>query len=187
MERETGNEMIQSAVRLPRSLHERLKKAGGERGMGEEIRRRLEASFEAEAPSDPKTRELLEAISYVAAQTTHFFGSWSVNAFAFQSLKASVDRLLKQYRPKGDPALAIPNPTAAGEIIFGPTGPLGPTGPTGAATGPTGPTGAATGPTGPTGAATGPTGPTGPAENENLSPEEISRTIVGMWLSTRPK
>lgn len=56
--------MVQSAVRLPRSLHERLKKAGGERGMGEEIRRRLEASFEAEkAPNDPKTRKLLDAIS----------------------------------------------------------------------------------------------------------------------------
>jgi hypothetical protein len=172
MKRKTGDDMIQSAVRLPQSLHERLKKAGGERGMGEEIRRRLEASFsaEAEAPSDPKTRELLEAISFVVEQTTRFYGSWSKDAFAFQMLKLSVERLLKHYQPKGDPALAKPNPTVAGEIIFGPTGPLGPTGPTGAATGPT-----------------GPNGPTSPAENENLSAEEISRTVVGMWLSTRPK
>ena len=140
--------------------------------MGEEIRRRLEASFGAEAktPSDPKTRELLEAISFSAEQTTGFYGSWSKDAFAFQLLKLNVERLLKHYQPKGDPALAKPNPTVAGETIFGSTGPLGPTGPTGAATGPT-----------------GHTGPTGPAENENLSPEEISRTIVGMWLSNRPK
>jgi hypothetical protein len=167
MKRKTGDDMIQSAVRLPRSLHERLKKAGGERGMGEEIRRRLEASFDAErAPSDPKTRELLEAISFLARQATDYYGSWSGDAFAFQVLKAGVDMLLKHYQPKGDPALAKPNPTVSGKIIFGPTGPLGPTGPT------------------PTGAATG---PTGPAENENLSPEEISRTVVGMWLINQPK
>ncbi len=61
MKRQKDDNMIQSAVRLPQSLHQRLKKAGGERGMGEEIRRRLEASFdvEAKAPGDPKTREIL--------------------------------------------------------------------------------------------------------------------------------
>ena len=61
--------MVQTAVRLPQSLRDRLSKAGGERGMGEEIRRRLEASFEAEkAPADPKTRELLDAISSCAEE-----------------------------------------------------------------------------------------------------------------------
>ena len=38
--RETKN-MIQTALWLPRDMHEQLKKAGGERGLGEEIRRRL--------------------------------------------------------------------------------------------------------------------------------------------------
>ena len=58
MKAKSADDMVQSAIRLPRSLHERLKKAGGERGMGEEIRRRLEASFEAEKPrADPKTRD----------------------------------------------------------------------------------------------------------------------------------
>ncbi len=179
MTRKTDDEMIQSAVRLPRSLHERLKKAGGERGMGEEIRRRLEASFDAErVPSDPKTRELLEAISFVARQATNHFGSWSDDAFAFKVLKLGVDRLLKHYQPKNDPALAKPNPTVSGRTIFGPTGPLGLTGPTGATTDPTGAR------TGPTGARTG---PTGAEDNEIFSPEEISRTLVGMWLINQPK
>lgn len=33
--------MIQTAVWLPRDMHDQLKKAGGKRGMGAEIRRRL--------------------------------------------------------------------------------------------------------------------------------------------------
>ena len=92
--------------------------------MGEEIRRRLEASFkaEAEAPSDPKTRELLEAISFFATRGARLYGGWSENLFAYQALKGSVDMLWKYYQPKGDPALAKPNPTELGEIIFGKDG-----------------------------------------------------------------
>ena len=33
--------MIQAALWLPREMHEQLKKAGGERGLGEEIRSRI--------------------------------------------------------------------------------------------------------------------------------------------------
>ena len=140
MTRDKVDTMIQSAVRLPRRLHERLKKVGGEGGMGEEIRHRLERSFDEEDVErrDPKTRELLGAVSFVAGQTTSFFGSWSKDAFAFQVLKATVDLLLKHYQPEGDPK---PNPTGLGEIIFGKN-----------------------------------------RENENLSPEEVSRTVVSLWL-----
>ena len=45
--RETKN-MIQTALWLPRDMHERLKEAGGERGLGEEIRKRLVVSFSGE-------------------------------------------------------------------------------------------------------------------------------------------
>jgi hypothetical protein len=146
MERETDGDMIQSAVRLPRSLHERLKKAGGKRGMGEEIRRRLEASFDAEAktPHEPMTRELLGAITFLAGQTTNYLGSWSEDAFAFKVLEGSLDMLLKRYQPKGDPLLAKPNLTKLGEAIFGKN-----------------------------------------SENENHSPEEISRTLVRFWIVTK--
>ena len=145
--RETKN-MIQTALWLPREMHEELKKAGGERGLGEEIRRRLEASFDTEtAPGDPKTRELREAITFIGNQTASFYGNWSVDAFAFRVLKRSVDNLLKHYQPEGDPAQAKPNPTLLGGMIFG-------------------------------------------EENSDKgeygsqpSPEEISRTIVSMWLT----
>jgi hypothetical protein len=120
MVREKTTEMLQSAIRLPKSLHDRLKKAGGERGMGEEIRRRLEASFEAERlPEDPTTRELLQAISTMADETSLFWGRWSENAFAFEVLKECVNLLWAYYQPKGEPT-ANPNPDSAADLLFNP-------------------------------------------------------------------
>src|SRR5260370_37100507 len=84
------------AVRLARELQERLRQAGGKRGMGEEIRRRLEASFEAESVS-LKTRELLDAIVFCCGETDNYYRrdpgivGWEENAFAFQELEASRD------------------------------------------------------------------------------------------------
>jgi hypothetical protein len=120
MTKEKTADMLQSAVRLPKSLHDRLKKAGGERGMGEEIRRRLEASFEAEkAPADPTTRELLDAISAMAEEIADFYGRWSDDAFAFEVLKDCVNMLWAYYQPKGEPR-ANPNPDSAADILFSP-------------------------------------------------------------------
>src|SRR5690242_19658051 len=114
----THGDTIQSAVRLPHSLHERLRKAGGERGMGEEIRQRLEASFAAER-EDQKTRELVEAVSFCAGQVTSLFGSWFEDARAFEVLKGSVDALLSNYQPQDDPSHATPKLTETGKQLFG--------------------------------------------------------------------
>jgi len=120
MNRKTADEMTQSAVRLPQSLHERLKKAGGERGMGEEIRRRLEASFDAEkTPANPKTRELLDAIFFSAEEMARDYGDWSEDAFAFEVFKACVNLLLTHYQPKGEP-VPKPKPDGSGELLYGP-------------------------------------------------------------------
>lgn len=108
----TQDEMIQSAIRLPRGLHERLKKAGGERGMGEEVRRRLEVSFDAEAArGNPKMVYMLDAISSCADDIARDFGSWSEDAFAFEVLKGCVDILLRHFQPEGKP---VPKPVAGG-------------------------------------------------------------------------
>src|SRR5258708_7372821 len=104
MKKEKEDGMVQSAVRLPRSLHESLKKAGGDRGMGDEIRRRLEASFDAEkVPENPNTRELINAISFSDEELVRDFGSWSKDRFAFEVLKATINMLLTHYQPKGEP------------------------------------------------------------------------------------
>src|SRR5258707_2722968 len=103
MKKESQDHMVQSAVRLPRSLHERLKSAGGDRGMGDEIRRRLEASFDAEeVPKNPTTRELINAISFSDEELIRDFGSWSKDRFAFEVFRTCVNMLLTHYQPKGD-------------------------------------------------------------------------------------
>jgi hypothetical protein len=120
MKREKTMEMFQSAVRLPKNLHDQLKKAGGERGMGEEIRRRLEASFQAEKDhADPTTRELLDAISAMAEEIKDYYGPWSEDSFAFEVLKACVNMLWAYYQPKGEPT-ANPNPDSAADLLYGP-------------------------------------------------------------------
>jgi hypothetical protein len=110
--------MVQSAVRLPRSLHERLKKAGGSRGMGDEIRRRLEASFDAEkTPGNPNTRELIKAILFSDDELARDFGSWSKDRFAFEVFRESLNALLKQYEPKGA-SVPVPTPGGLAEILY---------------------------------------------------------------------
>ncbi len=112
----TADDMVQSAIRLPRSLHQRLKKAGGERGMGEEIRRRLEASFDAEkVRADPKMIYVLDAITSCAEEITNDFGSWSEDPFAFDVLRGCVNLLLTRFQPKGEP---VPNPKPGSSAAF---------------------------------------------------------------------
>ena len=104
MKRKKADEMIQTAVRLPQSLRERLSSAGGEGGLGEEIRRRLEASFEADkAPVDPKTRKLLEEIERLALNTP-LDVPWYADGDAFEVFKNAIVATLAKYQPSGDAA-----------------------------------------------------------------------------------
>ena len=120
MNRKKDDKMVQTAVRLPQSLRHRLSSAGGEGGLGEEIRRRLEASFDARStPVDPKTRELLDAISFFDEEMVHHFGSWSKEPFAFAAMKACIDLLLTYYRPEGE-AKAPPATDSKAALLYGP-------------------------------------------------------------------
>jgi hypothetical protein len=120
MKRKNDDELVQTAVRLPQNLRDRLSEVGGERGLGEEIRRRLEASFEVADPSvDPKTRELLDAIAFFDEEMFHHFGSWSKEPFAFNVMKACVDMLLAYYRPEGE-AKAPPTTDRKAALLYGP-------------------------------------------------------------------
>lgn len=116
MRPKSANDMVQSAIRLPRSLHERLKKAGGDRGMGEEIRRRLEASFTAErSPADGRTRELLDAVASCTDEISRDFGPWSEEPYAFAVLKETVVLLWKHFEPKGK---AVPKLSPDSVLVF---------------------------------------------------------------------
>jgi hypothetical protein len=92
---ETTN-MIQTALWLPRGMHEKLKKAGGERGLGDEIRRRLQNSFDAEQlPRDPITDGLLYAIKQIEGNLDE---PWHANRFAYDVFKAAIKELLSDYQ-----------------------------------------------------------------------------------------
>jgi len=116
MKREKNDNMIQSAVRLPRSLHQRLKKAGGERGMGEEIRRRLEASFavKVKVPSDPKTRELVEKIEQLVLNTP-LDKPWHADREAFLVFQAAINATLSRYEPSSETS----GPTGRLQSMYG--------------------------------------------------------------------
>ena len=90
--RETKN-MVQTALWLPREMHDQLKKKAGERGLGEEIRRRLRVSFEVDEPPDKTTDILISAINQLAVELE---GPWYANSFSFEVFKAAIIELLSQ-------------------------------------------------------------------------------------------
>lgn len=104
--RETKN-MIQTALWLPREMHEHLKEGGGERGLGEEIRRRLQVSFGVEQrPRDELTGLLLDLIKQIALNIS-FDEPWWANRFATDVFKAAINELLSDListiHPKSEP------------------------------------------------------------------------------------
>jgi hypothetical protein len=94
--RETKN-MTQTALWLPRETHDQLKKAGGERGLGEEIRRRLQflefiVGVEQQ-PRDPSTDLLLNLIGRTARNLAADEPWWS-NRITLDVFKLAINELL---------------------------------------------------------------------------------------------
>jgi hypothetical protein len=114
--------------RLPRSLHDKLKEVAGRRSLSEEMRKRLEASFEpaAKLPDEP-TRRLFAAIAAMAGALSRLEERWRTepNPFAdfpswveagraigtfkwhespygFVVFKRAIERLLDACRPEGN-------------------------------------------------------------------------------------
>jgi hypothetical protein len=116
--RETKN-MIQTAVWLPRDMHERLKKDGGERGLGNEIRRLIEASIDAaETRKDEITSELLDQINEITHRWLR--EPWHTDRFAFDVFKTAVNTLLSSRAPSGE---ARPETKAQFQATWGDEGP----------------------------------------------------------------
>jgi hypothetical protein len=108
--RETEN-MKQTALWLPRDMLERLKEAGGERGLGEEIRRRLLVSFEVEKPPrDQLTNLLLNLIKRIAVNLS-LDEEWWASRFAFNVFKTAINELLSELA-----STEVPNEPQPGTI-----------------------------------------------------------------------
>jgi hypothetical protein len=108
---ETKN-MVQTAVWLPRDLLAWLKETGGERGLGEEVRRQLQVAFAAGqgalGPGDNTTGELLNQIKDIAADLSRD-GPWYSDQFVFDVFKSAIDALLLEHLlEQGPPTDASP-------------------------------------------------------------------------------
>jgi hypothetical protein len=124
--RETKN-MIQTALWLPRDMHDQLKQAGAERGLGDEIRRRLQLTFTAEQrPADEITNVLLKLIER-SARNLSSDEEWWANRFTSDALRVAINTLLNLVppaHPKNEPPSATKakfqtryGPNATTEII----------------------------------------------------------------------
>jgi len=109
--------LVPTAISLPPEMHALLKQSGGDRGLSEEIRRRLQASLDAERTSDAETRTLVEMIAQAARNTSEFYGAWHKDAFSFQAFKAATNWMLNTFEPKGEP-VAKPNSDSLADVLF---------------------------------------------------------------------
>jgi hypothetical protein len=88
-------------LRLPRDLHERLKKAGGERGLTAQIRDRLDASLAIEeAWGDPLFADFLRAGGYVVVTAARLYPS---DPDAYSMVELAIRMLLDAFRPDSAP------------------------------------------------------------------------------------
>jgi hypothetical protein len=84
-------------LRLPRDLHDRLKEAGGERGLSAQIRDRLEASLAMEeAWQDPLFGDLMRAVGHVIVAATRLYPS---DPDAYSIVQLAIRMLLNAFRP----------------------------------------------------------------------------------------
>jgi hypothetical protein len=118
--RETKN-MIQTALWLPREMHELLKEAGGERGLGEEIRRRLQVSFGVEErPRDPVTDVLLNLIERITLKLSVDEEKWWDNSFGADAVKRAINEVISDLVSHINPAEPRPGMMTKLQSRYGP-------------------------------------------------------------------
>ena len=107
MARKIAEETTQMGIRFPKQLYDRLRTVAGQGNIGEEIRKRLEASFLSEdANQDPKLAKVLAMIAAVGGVTSED-GQWlaPIDTDAAKAFEAGVAATLAEFKPKGPPPI----------------------------------------------------------------------------------
>jgi hypothetical protein len=113
MARSAGPNELQTSIRLSRELYDRLDAGREGRPLGEEMRRRLEASFSSSPPpgGDPRTGTLLNHVAAIADVVRVNFGDWQTMPGACAIFRRAIDISLAEIQPEGEPVVA-PTPQA---------------------------------------------------------------------------
>ena len=95
---------VMLSFRVPRELHERLKRVAEEQGRGiaTEIRQRLEASLAdtgTSAQAEPQTRHFTGAINFIAGHLKVWYAPWYADTTAFEIFKTAIEAMLAYNRP----------------------------------------------------------------------------------------
>jgi hypothetical protein len=107
-------ETVQTGLRLPREMYDRLKRS--DLGVSAEIRRRLEHTFSEEV-YDAKTRELAADVMWMADQIRRDTRiEWHAHRKAHEAFTAAVMNWLEGLKPKEHESPAV-------EALFGPDDP----------------------------------------------------------------
>ena len=100
------NPMVHTAVVLPRSLLERLRRDAevSDRGLSTEIRQRLQLTYDLEGlPRDPETSDLVESIKILANNLAgDLRKKWHESRYALAAFKGGVATFLAPFQPEGD-------------------------------------------------------------------------------------
>jgi len=111
---------VMLSFRVPRELHERLKRVAEEQGRGiaTEIRQRLEASLAdtgTSAQAEPQTRHFTGAINFIADHLKVWYAPWYADTKAFEIYRSAIETMLTYYRP---PSGSTGKPETAGGDLF---------------------------------------------------------------------
>jgi hypothetical protein len=111
---------MQTSLRLPRALYEQLARAAAQNGVGigEEIRSRVELSFEMD-DADPDVRQLAEMIVWVAEHQEAIAGAWRESTFSFETFKTAINTVLSYYAPKGETGNLGPPSGSLADVLLG--------------------------------------------------------------------
>jgi hypothetical protein len=107
MARTAGPNELQTSLRLSRELYNGLDAAREGRPLGEEIRRRLEASLSGAPPAaaNPTTAHLLAELVVLSDLVEKAYGNWHADPGAYAVFQLALVKLVEQFKPKGDPVL----------------------------------------------------------------------------------
>jgi hypothetical protein len=106
---------VQTSLRLPEELRNRLAQAASAegRGIGEEIRRRLERTFAEDdavtvrvpPTQDEETGRTLRVFAAMAAIVAGEWSPWHADAGAFAVFKAGIEDVLSRHQPEAGGAV----------------------------------------------------------------------------------